>query len=137
MSRDEDTSLVHGDLSKAIIGAYYDVYNELGYGFLEKVYENALAHELRKRGHSVEQQFPIKVYYDQQLMGEYFVDLLIDDSIILELKAVDDLHPKHKAQIYNYLKANEFEVGLLLNFGPKPTFKRKILTNDQKHRPQQ
>lgn len=116
----------HSDLTSAIIGAFYDVYNELGYGFLEKVYENALAHELRKRGHHVQQQAPVNVFYDELLVGSYYADLLVDDSVIVELKAAKTIAEEHEAQLLNYLKATEIDVGLILNFGPKPQVKRKI-----------
>ncbi|MDW8145405.1 MAG: GxxExxY protein [Roseiflexaceae bacterium] len=112
------------------------MYNTLGYGFLEKVYENALAHELTSQGFSVQQQAPIKVYDDGRLVGEYFADLIVAGCVIVELKAVKSLHPEHDAQLLNYLKATEMEVGLLLNFGPQPVFVRKIFTNDRKRRKQ-
>jgi len=124
--------VLHEDVTRAIIQALYKVYNTLGYGFLEKVYENALAYELARQGLEVRQQWPIKVYYDGHLMGEYFADLLVGSRVIVELKAVENLCPEHEAQLLNYLKATEIEVGLLLNFGPKPDFRRKIFTNDRK-----
>jgi GxxExxY protein len=116
----------HSDLTSAIIGAFYDVYNELGYGFLEKVYENALVYELAKRGLNVHQQMPIKVYYDDQLVGQYFADLLVSDAVIVELKAAEAIAEEHEAQLLNYLKATEIDVGLILNFGPKPQVMRKV-----------
>lgn len=116
----------HTELTSAIIKAFYDVYNQLGYGFLEKVYENALAHELKKRGFSVAQQFPIEVIYDGIVMGSYFADLLVDDAVIVELKAAESIGKQHEAQLLNYLKAGRIDVGLLLNFGPKPQVKRKV-----------
>lgn len=122
----------HSDLTQQIIGAFFDVYNSLGYGFLEKVYENALAIELRQRGFKVEQQKPIRVYYHQQLVGEYFADLLINDLVILELKAVSSITQAHQTQLTNYLKATKYEVGLILNFGPKPSHKRKAFDNKNK-----
>ncbi|MFQ5420391.1 MAG: GxxExxY protein [Anaerolineae bacterium] len=125
--------MLHKEKTQSIIGAFFDVYNKLGNGFLEKVYENALAHELRKRGHKVQQQATIDVYYDEQLVGKFFADLLVDDCIIVELKAVEELHPRHEAQLLNYLKATNVEVGLLLNFGPKAVFKRKVFTKSYKN----
>ena len=124
--------MLHEDVTRAIIQAFYKVYNTLGYGFLEKVYENALGYELTQQGIEVHQQWPVKVYYDGHLMGEYFADLLVGSRVIAELKAVENLCPEHEAQLLNYLKATEIEVGLLLNFGPKPEFRRKIFTNDRK-----
>ena len=123
---------LHKDLTEKIIKAFYKVYNTLGYGFLEKVYENALLIELREMGLQVEQQKLLKVYYGQYLVGEYFADLVIEGVVLLELKAVETLHPTHHAQILNYLKATEIEIGLLLNFGLKPEIGRKIFTNDRK-----
>jgi len=88
--------------------------------------ENALAHELRKRGYQVVQQAPIKVYYDDIMVGKYYADLLINNLVILELKAAESIAPDHEAQLLNYLKATDIEVGLVLNFGPKPQIARKI-----------
>jgi GxxExxY protein len=116
----------HSELTEAIIGVFFHVYNTLGHGFLEKVYRNAMIHELRKRGYQVEHQVPIKVYYDGVVVGEYFADLLINGLVILELKAVETIAPEHEAQLINYLKATSIEIGLVLNFGPKPQVRRKI-----------
>jgi len=116
----------HSALTSAIIGAFYDVYNELGYGFLEKVYENSLTHELKKRGLHVQQQAPIKVYYDELLVGQYFADLLVNEAVIIELKAAESIAEEHEAQLLNYLKATDIDVGLILNFGPKPQVMRKV-----------
>ena len=118
--------LKHGDLTDKIIGAFYKVYNRLGHGFLEKVYENALVLELRKQGLSVRQQSPIHVYYENELIGEYFADLIVDDKVIVELKAAEAIDEAHLAQLTNYLKATRQEVGLLLNFGTEPVFMRRI-----------
>ena len=122
----------HKELTQKIIGAFYTVYNTLGYGFLENVYENALKIELQKMGLHVVSQYAINVYYDGQVVGEYFADLLIEDQVIVELKAVRSSLPEHEAQLLNYLNATRYEVGLLLNFGIKPQIKRKIFDNDQK-----
>ena len=124
----------HADLTEQIIGAFYHVYNSLGYGFLEKVYENAMVIELRRRGLEVVQQAPIKVHYDGHLVGEYFADLLVNGKVIVELKAAEGLAPEHEAQLLNYLKATDIEVGLLLNFGPKPQVRRKIYETARKAR---
>jgi GxxExxY protein len=130
----------HADLTERIIAAFYTVYNSLGYGFLEKVYENALALEIRKAGHEVEQQYLIKVNYGGRVVGEYYADLVVDDSVIIEIKAVRQLLKEHEAQLSNYLKATPYEVGLLLNFGPKPEIRRKAYSNERKpnlkHQPQ-
>ena len=122
----------YADLTEKIIAAFYRVYNTLGYGFNEKVYENALAHELRKLGMTVEQQREIQVYYDGQLVGNYAVDLLVNGLVTLELKAARELCNEHEAQLLNYLKATRVEVGLLLNFGVEPTIKRKVFDNERK-----
>ena len=124
--------MLHKEITSEIIAAFYAVYNTLGYGFLEKVYENALILELRKKGLTVKKQVPIKVKYDGQIIGEYFADLFVEDKVIVELKAVEKIIAVHEAQLLNYLKATNIEVGLLLNFGPKAEFKRKILTNHRK-----
>lgn len=120
------------ELTREIIGAFYQVYNALGYGFLEKVYENALAIQLRERGLNVEQQKPIHVYYKTHLIGEYYADLIVNDLVIVELKAFRTLAEEHKAQILNYLKATHFEVGILFTFGPKPEYKRFAYNNENK-----
>jgi GxxExxY protein len=123
---------LHKNLSDAILKIYFDVYNELGYGFLEKVYQNAMYFELKSKGYKVEAQKQIKVFYKEQIVGEYFADLIIDDKITLELKACECLRDEHQAQLLNYLKATKVEVGILLNFGATPEFKRLIYTNDRK-----
>ena len=122
----------HFELTKEIIGTFYDVYNMLGYGFLEKVYENALAIELGIRGFQVQQQKPIAIHFRNQIIGEYFADILVNGLIILELKATRTLVKDHEAQLLNYLKATPYEVGLLLNFGPQPSYKRKAFSNHNK-----
>nr|WP_315230837.1 GxxExxY protein [uncultured Flavobacterium sp.] len=126
------TGLLHRGITEAILKVYYEVYNELGSGFLEKVYQNAMYFELKEKGFKVEAQKQIKVYFKKQLVGEYFSDLLVEDKVIVELKAIEMLMDVHMAQIMNYLKATEIEVGLLLNFGEEPEFKRVIYTNDRK-----
>lgn len=118
--------LLHAALTDQIIKAFYNVYNSLGYGFLEKVYENALAFELREMGLSVECQKPLNVSYRNQIVGEYFADLVVEGKVIIELKAMETIHEAHLRQLQNYLKATEIEVGLLLNFGRKPEFKRRV-----------
>jgi len=122
----------HSDVTKKIIQAFFKVYNVLGYGFSEKVYQNSLAIELAKLGLQVEQQKQIEVYYDSHVVGEYFADMVINGCVIIELKAVRQLLDEHEAQLLNYLKATPIEVGLLLNFGPKAEFKRKVYDNARK-----
>ncbi|MEA4937947.1 MAG: GxxExxY protein [Paludibacter sp.] len=125
--------MIREELTDRIIGAFYKVYNELGFGFLENVYQNALYLELTNEGFSVEAQKPIDVYYQNRVVGKYKADLVVNEDIILELKAVDYLVKEHELQLINYLKATEIEIGLLLNFGAKPEIRRKIFTNDRKH----
>jgi GxxExxY protein len=122
-------TLLRSDLTDKIIKAYYKVYNTLGYGFLEKVYENAMFIELQNMGLFVEKQRRIKVFYEEYEVGDYFGDLVVNEQVIIELKAAESLCEEHEIQLINYLKATEIEVGLLLNFGKKPELKRKIFTN--------
>lgn len=122
----------HTDITQKIIKAFYHVYNTLGYGFLEKVYENAIIIELRSMGISVEKQRPIKVYYNEIQVGEYFADLVVENVVIVELKTAESFCEEHEFQLINYLKATNIEVGLLLNFGKTPEIKRKVFSN-KKH----
>jgi GxxExxY protein len=122
----------HSALTDAIICCFYNVYNKLGYGFLEKVYGNALAIEMKAQGISAVAQCPIAVRYEGQIVGEYFCDLMAEEKIIVEIKATKQLLPEHEAQLLNYLKATDIEVGLLLNFGPKPEVRRKVFRNSRK-----
>lgn len=125
--------MYYEELSKEIIGAFFRTHTALGYGFLEKVYENALAYELKKMGFDAEKQIPIKVYYDGVEVGSYTADILVNDLIMLELKVADSIQPEHEAQLLNYLKATEYEVGYVLNFGNKATFKRIVFDNERKN----
>jgi len=120
------------EVSEKIIQAFYTVYNTLGYGFLEKVYENALMIELNKMGLDCKNQFPINVMYGNEIVGEYYADILVEDKIILELKAIKTIKKQKEAQLLTYLTATNIEVGLLLNFGEKPEFIRKIFDNEYK-----
>lgn len=124
--------ILHGEITEKIIKAFYKVYNSLGYGFLEKVYERSMAIELGKMGLNVLSQQKIDVFYEGIKVGNYFADLVVEEKVIIELKAAEGLVDINEAQLYNYLKATEIEVGLLLNFGKTPQLKRKILTNDRK-----
>jgi GxxExxY protein len=123
-------AMVHEDLTAEIIGAFYEVYNALGYGFLEQVYQNALYLELTRMGLKCESQHKIDVYYKNRPVGKYIADIVVENLVILELKAVNTILPEHECQLVNYLKATGFEVGLLLNFGRKAEIKRRILTNN-------
>jgi GxxExxY protein len=126
--------LLHQELTDVIIKTFYEVYNELGYGFLERVYQNSLYLELKSKGLKVEAQKKIEVYYKGIEVGQYYADLIVEDLIILELKAADCIVKEFENQILNYLKGTNCEVGLLLNFGTKPEFKRKIFENNRKLR---
>lgn len=122
---------IDNKLTEVIIGAFYDVYNTLGYGFLEKVYENALKFELEHRGLKVISQMPIKVLYRDVLVGDYYADLFVEDKVIIELKSAEKIRIEHEMQLFHYLKATQIEIGLLLNFGPKPEVRRKLWTPDK------
>jgi GxxExxY protein len=122
----------HSELSKRIIKVFYDVRNELGYGFSEKVYQKAFGIALREEDMKVDEQVPIKVYFRGQLVGEYFADMVVNDLILLELKSAETIIEEHEAQLLNYLKSTEIEVGYVLNFGKSATFKRKVFDNPRK-----
>jgi len=117
----------HKELTSAIINAAHAVHNKLGYGFLEKVYHKSLLIELSKRGYHAEIEKPIHVRYDNQLVGEFFADLLVEDKVVVEVKAVDRYTSVFEAQLLNYLKAAGLEVGLIINFGPSAEVKRMVL----------
>ncbi|MEA3431430.1 MAG: GxxExxY protein [candidate division WOR-3 bacterium] len=119
----------YSDITEKIIKASYEVHNNLGYGFLEKVYENSLAIELRKMGVNVEQQKPIKVLYKDEVVGDYVADLVVEGNVIVEIKSVSQLEQPHEVQLVNYLKATGMEIGLLINFGKSVEVKRKIFEN--------
>jgi len=127
-----ENSYLHAGITEKILKAFYTVYNTLGYGFLEKVYENAMMLELQEMGFSCKQQQHIDVFYKTNKVGDYFADIIVEDKIIVELKAAEGIVEEHEYQLINYLKATEMEIGLLLNFGKKPQFRRKIFTNDRK-----
>ena len=118
----------HKDLTAKIIECVYKVHNTLGFGFLESVYQAALAIELEKAGLKAQTEVPIKVFYEGKNVGDFIADMVIEDKVILELKSVKELHPAHEAQLTNYLKATGIEVGLLINFGQSAQIKRKVFT---------
>ena len=128
----EEESYKHSELTEKIIKAFYTVYNRLGYGFLEKVYENAMLIELRKMGLKAEAQQLIRVYYEGEQVGLYSTDIVVEDYVAVELKAAESLSDANEAQLINFLKATDKEVGLLLNFGIKAQVKRKVFSNQFK-----
>lgn len=127
-----EEELIHHDLTEAVIGVFYDVYNELGHGFLETVYHKAMEIALRAAGFQVASEVPIPVFFRGQRVGDFSADILVNDAVLLELKAVREFDPSHEAQLLNYLRGTHIEVGLLLNFGPKPSIRRRLFTNDRK-----
>ena len=128
----DERGLKHRELTESIIGIFYDVYNELGYGFLESVYESALAFALDQAGFHVLRQSGLAVWFRSINVGEFKADLVVNDAVIVEIKAARALEPAHEAQLLNYLRCTEIEVGLLLNFGPRPTFRRMAFANERK-----
>jgi len=122
----------HKELTEKIINIFYRVYNKLGYGFLQKVYENAMMIEFKREGILAISQSPIKVFYGGDVIGEYYADILVDNKVIIEIKAAKRLVEENEAQLLNYLKATDIEVGLLLNFGTEPEVKRKAFDNTRK-----
>ena len=122
----------YAELTEKIIGIFYKVYNNLGYGFLEKVYENAMMLEFKNENIHAVSQYAIRVLYQDKIVGEYFADILVDGKVIVEIKAARNLGLDNEAQLLNYLKATDKEVGLLLNFGSTPEIKRKVFDNLRK-----
>ena len=130
----EHEHLKHANITEAIIGAFYEVYNELGHGFLESVYREALACELASKGLHAEREKSVKVQFRNQLVGIFPTDLVVQDAVIVELKCARTIDRMHEAQVLNYLKATEYEVGLLLNFGYRPQFRRMFMSSLEKQR---
>jgi GxxExxY protein len=123
----------HQELTEAIIRGFYQVYNELGHGFLESVYEAALCRVLQENGILIQRQYPLTVWFRGEQIGDFRADLIVAENVIVELKAVKALEPFHEAQLLNYLRASDLEVGLLLNFGLSPKLKRLVFANERKH----
>jgi GxxExxY protein len=130
----DSQDLKYKEVTEKILEIYFRVYNRLGYGFLEKVYENAMMIEFEKEGLRATAQYPISVRYDGRVIGEYYADILVGDKVILEIKAARSLGPENEAQLLNYLRATDIEVGLLLNFGPEPEIRRKVFDNAKKRK---
>ena len=122
----------HSELSDKVIKVFYEVHNELGYGFSEKIYLKAFKIALQAIGLKVDDQVPINVYFRGQLISELYADLVVNDLIMLELKSVSQIIDEHEAQLLNYLKSTKIEVGYVMNFGKSATFKRKVFDNDRK-----
>ena len=128
----QQVGLKHSELTDRIIGVFYDVYNELGYGFLECVYEESLLIALRQDGLTADRQVPVPVWFRGNKVGEFRADLLVEKRVLLELKSARMLEKAHEAQLLHYLKSTEIEVGLLLNFGSRPQFRRLLFDNERK-----
>lgn len=128
----DSEDIKYKELTDKIIKIFYKVYNKLGYGFLERIYENAMMIEFKRESIPAVSQSAIKVFYEDEIIGEYFADILVDDKVIVEIKAAKNIVVENEAQLLNYLKATNIEVGLLLNFGPKPEVKRKVFDNYRK-----
>ena len=124
--------LLHEDVTSRILKVFYEVYNELGYGFLERICQSAMVMALRDEGLSVAEKIPLAVMFRGVCLGEFEPDLVVNGVVLVEIKSGSSVHAWHDAQVVNYLRASSFEVGLLLNFGPKPEHRRRILTNDRK-----
>ena|ERR1700694_4240541 len=127
-----ENNYLHSDITSIIIKAFYIVYNKLGYGFLEKVYRNALVIELRRQGLNCIINLAISVYYDNYKVGFHVADIIVNECVIVETKTAENLCKEDEAQLVNYLKSTEIEVGILLNFGKKPQFRRKVFSSDFK-----
>jgi GxxExxY protein len=128
--------IVEEELTGQIIKVFYKVYNTLGYGFIEPVYHNSMIIELAARGLRIESEKPIGVHYEGKLVGSFSADLVVEEKVILELKAKENIHDAHIAQLTNYLRSTNIEVGMVLNFGRRPEFKRKYFPNSNKHKPE-
>ena len=124
-------ALMHGDLTREIIGAFYQIYSALGYGFVEAIYQRSLPLALAKRGIEARREVPMTVTFLDAIVGEYRADLIVDGKVIVETKTVDNILPVHEMQLMNYLRATGINVGLILNFGPRPTFRRMFLSSPQ------
>jgi len=131
MSR-RSIELIHSELTEKIIGVFYDVYNELGYGFLESTYAEAIVIALGQAGLVVQREYPVPVWFRGVKVGQYFADVMVNDKILLELKTAHNIDSAHEAQLLHYSRATEIEVGLLLNFGARPQFHRLLFDNVRK-----
>jgi GxxExxY protein len=128
----ESGRLVHGETTRKILVTFFEVYNELGTGFLESVYQAALAQALTAKNMRVTREVGIDVFFRHAVIGRFYADLVVDDRVIIEVKAARAIAPEHHAQLLHYLRATAMEVGLLLNFGPQPKFQRLVFSNTSK-----
>ena len=128
----QPTLLKHSELTEKIIGVFFDVYNELGYGFLESTYAEAMVMALMESGLTAVREVPVPVWFHGKKVGQYFADMVVNGSVLLELKAARNLESAHEAQLLHYLRATDIEVGLLLNFGVRPQFRRLLFDNERK-----
>jgi GxxExxY protein len=132
ISTSNNLQLKHSELTKLIIGVFYDVYNELGFGFLESVYRKSLQLALREKGLKVEAEVAVPVFFRGINVGDFRADLVVNDCVLLELKTAETIVIAHEAQVLNYLRATALEIGLILNFGPKAQVRRLLFDNDRK-----
>lgn len=129
-----DDGLIEGELSRSVIGAFFEVYNEMGYGFTEELHARGMQIELLSRGHNVAREVKVPVYLKGWNLGDQRMDIVVDDKLIIELKSTENLPKTARRQLYNYLRCTDLEVGLLLHFGPNPWFQRQVLSNEKKKR---
>lgn len=132
ISASNNSHLKHSELTELIIGVFYDVYNELGFGFLESVYRKSLQLALREKGLKVEAEVAVPVFFRGINVGDFRADLVVNDCVLLELKTAESIIIAHEAQALNYLRATALEIGLILNFGPKAQVRRLLFDNDRK-----
>ena len=125
-----ESALLESETTWRVIGAFYYVYNQLGFGFSEPVYQRALARVLERTGSQVSREWPVCVVFEGDVVGEFRLDLVVDARVVVEVKAVEHFHPAHESQLINYLRASGLEVGLLLNFGPRAAYRRLVVTRD-------
>ena len=127
-----DEHLIEGRLTESVIGAFYEVYNTLGFRYLEQVYMAALERELRARDHLVGREVWVPVFYKGDVISRQRIDMIVDGKLVVEVKATHELHKSARRQVYNYLRATRLQVGLLLHFGPEPAFYRLVHTEQAK-----
>ena len=126
-------AILHAEVTEKVIAVFYDVYNELGHGFLESVCQTAMVMALSQAGLSVEQRVPFQVWFRGESIGSFQADIIVNGRVLIEIKSASALHPWNEAQLLNYLRVSSIEVGLLMNFGPKPEYRRRVFTNDRKN----